>query len=119
MLEELKVWKQGTQFPAPEDWIFASPLKLGRLPWCYDQILREFGKAGIAVGIGKLGTHSMRHTYRSWLDAVGTSLAVQQKLMRHADIRTTMNIYGNVVTNEMADAHGKVVGLALSRAQSN
>ena len=26
-----------------------------------------------------------RHTYRSWLDAVGTGNAVQQKLMRHAD----------------------------------
>jgi integrase len=37
----------------------------------------------------------MRHTYRSWLDAVGTSIAVQQKLMRHADIRTTMNVYGD------------------------
>jgi len=24
----------------------------------------------------------MRHSYRSWLDAVGTPLAVQQKLMR-------------------------------------
>jgi hypothetical protein len=30
-----------------------------------------------------------------------------------------MNVYGDVVTNEMADAHSKVVGLALSRAQSN
>jgi hypothetical protein len=23
-------------------------------------------------GVGKLGTHTMRHSYRSWLDAVGT-----------------------------------------------
>ena len=36
--------------------------------------------------------------------------------MRHTDIRTTMNVYGDVVTNEMAEAHTKVVGLALSRA---
>ena len=35
--------------------------------------------------------------------------------MRHSDIRTTMNIYGDVVTNEMGLAHPKVVGLALSR----
>ena len=51
---------------------------------------------------------------RSWLDAVGTPLAVQQKLMRHADIRTTMNIYGDVVTDEMAQAHGKVVRMAMA-----
>ena len=56
----------------------------------------------------------MRHTYRSWLDAVGTSIAVQQKLMRHADIRTTMNVYGDVVTDEMEQAHSKVVRMALA-----
>jgi integrase len=66
------------------------------------------------AAIGKLGTHSFLHTYRSWLDAVGTPIAVQQKLMRHSDIRTTMNIYGDVVTDEMAQAHGKIVSLALT-----
>ena len=38
--------------------------------------------------------------------------------MRHADIRTTMNIYGDVVTDEMQRAHSKVVDLALNRAQT-
>jgi integrase len=52
----------------------------------------------------------MGHTCRSWLDAVGTSVAVQQKLMRHADIRTTMNTYGDVVKDEMQQAHSKVFG---------
>jgi len=35
--------------------------------------------------------------------------------MRHSDIRTTMNVYGNAATAEMAEAHGKVVRMALSR----
>jgi hypothetical protein len=39
-------------------------------------------------------THTMRHAYRSWFDAVGAPVAVQQKLIRHADIRTTMHVYG-------------------------
>jgi hypothetical protein len=34
--------------------------------------------------------------------------------MRHADIRTTMNIYGDAVTRDMREAHGKIVGLALN-----
>ena len=55
----------------------------------------------------------MRHSYRAWLDAVGTPIAVQQKLMRHTDIRTTLNIYGDVVTDEMARAHSRVVRLAI------
>jgi integrase len=94
--------------------MFASPVQIGRLPWSYDQVWRMYQKAGAKAGIGALGTHSLRHTYRSWLDAVGTPVAVQQKLMRHADIRTTMNIYGDIVTDEMAVASGKVTRLALN-----
>jgi integrase len=43
---------------------------------------------------------------------------VQQKLMRHADIRTTMNTYGDVVTDEMSRAASKAAGLALNGAQA-
>jgi site-specific recombinase XerD len=47
---------------------------------------------------------------------VGTAIAVQQELMRHSDLRTTLNnIYGDVVINEMAEAHAKIVRLALPR----
>lgn len=116
MLAVLRAWKQTTQFSSDEDWIFASPVKLGRLPVSYPWVWLQFQKAGSAAGVGKLGTHSLRHSYRSWLDAVGTPIAVQQKLMRHSDIRTTLNIYGDVVTNEMAEAHAKVVRLAIPRA---
>jgi len=38
--------------------------------------------------------------------------------MRHADIRATMNTYGEVVTDEMAQSASKVVRLALNRAQT-
>jgi integrase len=115
MLGVLKAWRQETQFAAVSDWIFASPVALGRLPWSYPHVLRVFTHAGKDAGIGKLSPHTLRHTYRAWLDAVGTPIAVQQKLMRHASITTTLNIYGDVVTDEMAQAHSKVVQLALSK----
>lgn len=117
MLEALKAWRQATQFCSDADWMFASPVKIGRLPVSYPWVWLMFQKAATAAGIGNLGTHSMRHTYRSWLDAVGSSIAVQQKLMRHSDIRTTMNVYGDVVTDEMSQAHSKVVRLAIPRTQ--
>jgi len=114
LLEQLKAWKQVTQFPAQHDWVFASPVQLGGLPWSYPWVWRVFQKAASDAGVGKLSTHTMRHSYRAWLDAVGTGIAVQQKLMRHTDIRTTMNVYGDVVTDEMAQANSKVAGLALN-----
>jgi integrase len=118
LLTELKRWHAATQFSAPGDWVFASPVQLRRLLWSYDQIWRVYQKAAKAAGIAAFGTHTLHHTYRSWLDAVGTTLAVQQKLMRHADIRATMNADGDVVTDEMEQAHKKVVNLALNRSRS-
>jgi hypothetical protein len=44
---------------------------------------------------------------------VGTALTVQQRLMRHSDIQTTFNIYGDLVTGEMQEASWKVARLAL------
>jgi len=114
MIEALKLWKQTTQFSAQEDWIFASPAQLGRLPWSADSVNDAYKKAASSAKVAHVSTHSMRHTYRSWLDAVGTPIAVQQKLMRHADIRTTMNVYGDVVTDEMSRAASKVAGLAVN-----
>ena len=113
LLTVLKTWKQTTQFSDADDWMFASPVQLGRLPWSYDQVWRMYQKAARAARIGGFGTHSLRHTFRTWLDSVGTPVGVQQRLMRHADIRTTMNVYGDAVTQDMADAHGKVVRLAI------
>ncbi len=113
LLAVLKAWKQTTQFADQKDWIFASPAQLGHLPWSADSVNDAYLKAATQAEIGHVSSHSMRHSYRSWLDAVGTSIAVQQKLMRHADVRTTMNIYGDVVTDEMAQAASKVVRLAI------
>lgn len=50
----------------------------------------------------------MRRAYRTWLDEVGTPIAVQQKLMRRTDICVRMNVYGDVVTDEMPQANSKV-----------
>jgi integrase len=114
LLTALKAWRQRTEFSKPEDWVFASPSKIGRLPWSYNQTWRAYQSAAKAAGLGGFGTHTLRHTFRSWLDSVGTPTGVQQRLMRHSDIRTTMNIYGDAISADMAEAHGKIVGLALS-----
>jgi integrase len=114
----LKVWKQKTQFSGSEDWIFASPFQLGTLPYSYTGVKQELQRAADAAGLGHLRTHAFRHSYRMWIDAVGTPIGVQQKLMRHADIRTTMNIYGDAASADMREAHGKIVGLALNGTET-
>ena len=61
----------------------------------------------------KLGWHTFRHTYRSLLDATGAPIRVQQKLMRHAQVATTMDVYGNALMESKREANSKVVSLLL------
>jgi integrase len=113
LLARLKVWKRTTDFSLDGDWIFASPLKIGRLPYSYTGFWRELDRASKAAGLGHFGTHTFRHSYRMWIDAIGTPVGVQQRLMRHSDIRTTMNIYGDAGAEDMREVNGKIVQLAL------
>jgi site-specific recombinase XerD len=45
--------------------------------------------------------------------ALGVDLKVQQELLRHADIRTTMNICAQAVPTSLREANSKVVRLAI------
>jgi integrase len=115
LLEVFRTWKQQTQFAAPGDYIFASPLKLGRLPISYPWILKSFYEAADRAGIPRFGVHSLRHSYRSWLNAIGTPVAVQQKLMRHADLGTTMKYGAGAVSDLETDALAKITAMKLPK----
>ena len=47
MLDVFKVWKQTGQFFTPDDWVFASPAHLGRLPWSADAVNDAYTKASL------------------------------------------------------------------------
>jgi integrase len=47
MLDTLKLWKQTTQFSGPNDWMFASPVQIRRLPWSYDQVWRTYQRQAL------------------------------------------------------------------------
>ena len=79
-------------------------------------VWRELDRAAKESGIEHIGTQSFRHSYRMWIDAIGTPIGVQQKLMRHSDIRTTINIYGDAVT---ADTESMNVSLRPGAAMSS
>jgi integrase len=119
LAEILKAWRQDSQFCGDTDWIFASPAQLGRLPWSADAVLDAYRGASELAKVALVTTHCLRHTYRSWMGVTGTQLDVQQRMMRHSDIRTTMNTYGEVFDDRMAEAHSKVMDLALNGSQTD
>jgi integrase len=115
--EIVLTWKLKTAFNKESDWVFASPAQGGAMPyraWGVQQ--RHIKPAGTAAGLGNIGWHTLRHSYRSWLDETGAPMKVQQELMRHADIRTTMNIYGAAMSESKRQANSKVVRMVLRQS---
>jgi integrase len=108
--EILLAWQ--TQCPASEGgWVFPNPNTGG--VWhssvLHGDVLVPMGKK---IGLERLGWHTFRHSYRSMLDVCGAPIGVQQKLMRHAQVSTTMR-YGNAYMTEKRKAHGAVVQMVL------
>ena len=105
---------RGRCFPTAEGWLFANPAT-GR-PYHQDTIQQKhIRKAARTAGLGNegIGWHTFRHTYRSLLGDIGAPLTVQKELMRHASIQTTMNIYGNAMTDSKRQANTTVVQMVL------
>ncbi len=111
----LKDWRQRATFKGDSDWVFANP-RTGK-PYHQEEIQKKhLTKAANAAGIGsEIGWNTLRHSYRSWLDASGARLKVQQELMRHASITTTMNVYGKAMPSIKRKANSKVVSMVLRK----
>jgi integrase len=77
--------------------------------------LRAFNLDLAAAGIAKrdaqgrtVDVHGMRHTFATLLARKGVTPSVAQKLMRHSDIRLTMNTYTHL---DLTDTAGAVAAL--------
>lgn len=66
------------------------------------------------AGIGKIGWHTFRHSYSTMLRAAGADIKVQQELLRHSTIQSTMNIYTQAVSEQKRAANSVVVGILLN-----
>jgi len=114
---ELKKW-QALCLESEGQWLFPSPAT-GR-PLHADSIRADYlVPTGLQLGLGRIGFHTFRHTYRAWLDETGAPVGVQQKLMRHAHISTTMDQYGNASMEAKRKANRPVVQRLLKRTAAN
>ena len=75
----------------------------------------HFRPAGQQIGMNGLGWNTFRHSYRSLLDETGAPIGVQMRLMRHAQVSTTMNIYGNAAMKSKRAANSKVVEMIMQQ----
>ena len=63
------------------------------------------------------GSNRLAHV-STMLRALKVDVKVQQELLRHADIRTTLNIYTQAVPEALRNANSRVVQMVLSERKS-
>jgi integrase len=100
-----------SRFRGDEDFVFASWRTNGTLPYRPTAVLEDYLKpAADRAGLGRnVGWHTLRRTYSTLLRANGEDIKVQQALLRHADIKTTLNLYTFPVPEQMRAANSRLV----------
>jgi integrase len=95
-----------------DDWVFPNP-DTGQ-PWTPGWMRQQkLVPAAVSLGFGRIGWHTFRHSYSTMLRSLEVDIKVQQELLRHADIRTTMNLYTQAVPDDMREANSMVARLVL------
>lgn len=107
-------WKRSV-YRQPQDWVFAN--RDGRPRWQESILHRQLKPAGLRAGLGKIGWHTFRHSYSTLLRSAQVDLKVQQELLRHSTIQSTIDVYTRAVPQQKRAANRLVVG-SLLRAQN-
>lgn len=91
-----------------EDWVFGN--LEGSPRWQESILHRQLRPATLGAGLGKIGWHTFRHSYSTLLRSLRVDLKVQQELLRHSTIQSTMNIYTRAMPKQKRAANRLVVG---------
>jgi integrase len=117
LAEFIERWKRETAYSQPTDWVFPSTKLKGKQPRVSNMLVKCYvrlaaAKAGILSShLGEEGTiveddprrfgfHNLRHSLASFLVRSKTDPKTVQALLRHSDVRTTLQLYAHSVTED-------------------
>ncbi len=133
LAEFMQIWKQQTPYSQPADWVFPSTKLKGRQPRVANMLVESYirpaaAKAGVLCSHvdeqGELleddprrfGFHNLRHSLASFLVRSKTDPKTVQALLRHSDVRTTLQLYAHSVSEDRMAAQGEMLGAILGNA---
>lgn len=120
-LKALLEWREESPYKAPTDFLFPSVRLNGAKPLSPDSLLKRsirpaLKRAGIIDK--QIGWHNFSHSLAN-LRAMGVDVKVAQELLRHANSRTTLDVYTRAVSQQKRDANAKVVESLLPSETEN
>ena len=82
-----------------------------------DGVLKKFIRSALERAIitgKKIGWHTFRHSLATNLRSPGVDVKVAQELLRHANSRTTMDLYTHAVSADKRSASQRQIELLLA-----
>jgi len=112
----VQAWKEQTPYGQPSDWVFPSFRLKGKQPRVANMLVSSYLRpAAIKAGAiaadweGRFGFHNFRHSLASYLVRSKTDPKTVQALLRHADVKTTLQLYSHSVSEDRMLAQGAVL----------
>jgi integrase len=120
----------------PGDWVFPSTRLNGKQPRVANMLVEDHLRpAAVKAGIlpshrdhhGRLvdddprrfGFHNLRHSLASFLIRIRTDPKTVQTLLRHSDVKLTLQFYTHAVSRDRMAAAGKMLTAILSYAAND
>jgi integrase len=133
LAEFMLCWKQKTSYSEPDDWVFPSFRLKGKQPRVANMLVEDHlrpaaAKAGILSSHrddhGRLvendsrrfGFHNLRHSLASFLVRIRTDPKTVQTLLRHSDVKLTLQFYSHAISQDRMAAAGEMPTAILSHA---
>lgn len=105
LAEFMQSWLRQTPYSRPSDWVFPSFKLKGKQPRVANMLVEDYLRpAAIKAGViasdwdGRFGFHNFRHSLASYLVRTKTDVKTVQALLRHSDVKTTLQLYSHSVT---------------------
>ena len=120
LAEFMQAWRETTPYSQLNDWVFASFRCKGKKPRTANMLVEDHLRPA-AVGAGVLdkddsrrfGFHNLRHSLASFLVRTKTDPKTVQALLRHSDVKTTLQLYAHSVSEDRMAAQGQVLDAIL------
>jgi integrase len=111
LAEFMQEWKNATSYPEAGHWVFASFKLKGRQPRTANMLVEDHLRpAAVRAGVLKpgdkvrFGFHNLRHSLASFLVRSKTDPKTVQALLRHSDVKTTLQLYAHSVSADRGTA---------------
>jgi integrase len=113
LAESMKAWQQESPYSQPHDWVFPSFRLKGKKPRCPNMLVEDYLRpAAVKAGVlaqedpHRFGFHNLRHSLASFLVRSNTDPKTVQTLLRHANVKTTLQLYAHSVSEDRMAAQG-------------